>query len=66
MKQWFPDKLDMLALEIETDLLKSTVIHENLEGGEEKFPHIYGPVNREAVVKWHLVSNHNEEILNEG
>jgi uncharacterized protein (DUF952 family) len=42
---------DLVLLEIDPDLLKARVIEENLEGGEENFPHIYGPLTVSAVTK---------------
>jgi uncharacterized protein (DUF952 family) len=42
----------LVLLKIDTDLLKARVIEENLEGGEENFPHIYGPLPITAVVKF--------------
>jgi len=59
LRQWFPGRKDMLALEIETEQLTSPVVFENLEGGKEVFPHIYGLVNRNAVLKWYPLSNDN-------
>jgi len=52
LEKWFRGKSNLVVLEIETDLLKSKVVFETLEGGEEKFPHIYGPVNLEAITNW--------------
>jgi uncharacterized protein (DUF952 family) len=42
---------DMLLLKIDTDLVKSKIIEENLEGGEENFPHLYGQLPVSAVVQ---------------
>ena len=41
---------DLIVLEIVPDKLTAPLIYENLEGGEMPFPHIYGPLNLEAVV----------------
>ncbi|MDD2521636.1 MAG: DUF952 domain-containing protein [Anaerolineaceae bacterium] len=41
---------DLVVLEIEPDRLVAPLIYENLEGGEMTFPHIYGPLNLDAVV----------------
>ena len=49
LEKWFPGKRDVLIIEIETDLLDSRLIFENLEGGSEQFPHVYGPVTLGAV-----------------
>jgi uncharacterized protein (DUF952 family) len=37
-------------LHIKTELLRSRLVYENLEGGEELFPHVYGPINLDAIV----------------
>jgi uncharacterized protein (DUF952 family) len=36
-------------LVIDTGLVKPEIRYENLEGGPELFPHIYGPLNRTAI-----------------
>jgi len=59
LNQWFPDREDMLLLEIDSDKLKTPIVFENLDGGEENFPHIYGPLNMEAVIAWYP-SNKNK------
>ena len=41
---------DLVVLEIDTDRLDAEVRVENLDGGDELFPHIYGPVPTDAVV----------------
>ena len=46
----FVGRTDLQLLWIESDRLASPVVHENLEGGEELFPHVYGPIDLEAVV----------------
>ena len=50
VEKWFPGKNDLLILEINSDKLISPLVFENLDGGEEKFPHIYGPINRDAII----------------
>lgn len=52
IQQWFPKENSLLAVEIDTEKLSSPLVLENLEGGEEKFPHIYGPINRDAIIGW--------------
>jgi glutathione S-transferase len=42
---------DAVLLEIEPGRLAATIQVESLDGGGEAFPHIYGPINRDAVVK---------------
>lgn len=53
LKHWFTAQKDVIAVEIDANLLISPLVFENLEGGSELFPHIYGLVNRDAVVRWY-------------
>lgn len=41
---------DLSLLRIDPDKLTSRVVYENTSGGTEPFPHVYGPINLEAVV----------------
>ncbi len=47
---------DLVLLEIDPKEVGPEIRYENLEGGSELFPHIYGPLNREAVVGIHALS----------
>ena len=40
----------LLVLRIAIDRLDAEVRYENLEGGHELFPHVYGPLNLDAIV----------------
>ena len=40
----------MQLLEIDEKMVTPEIRYENLEGGEKLFPHVYGPVNRAAIV----------------
>lgn len=42
---------DLVLLSIDPGMLKAEVRYENLEGGEELFPHIYGAIPLEAIIK---------------
>lgn len=42
---------DVMLLTIDRSRLDAEVRVENLEGGEDLFPHIYGPLRIEAVVR---------------
>jgi uncharacterized protein (DUF952 family) len=53
LQKWFPDREDIILLEIDSDLLDTPLAFENVEDSEEKFPHIYGPLNRNAVIAWY-------------
>jgi len=41
----------LVLLHIDTERLSSPVVYENLEGGAEMFPHVYGPIDLDAVRK---------------
>jgi uncharacterized protein (DUF952 family) len=41
---------DLVLLTIDERLLKSEVRYESMPGADESFPHIYGPLDVEAVV----------------
>jgi len=50
LENWFKGVKDLVMLVIDTDKLTSPVKYENLEGGDELFPHIYGSINLDAVI----------------
>ncbi len=47
---WFKGKRDLVILESNPEILLSPIKYENLEGGLEVFPHVYGPINLDAVI----------------
>jgi uncharacterized protein (DUF952 family) len=49
----FRGRTDLVVLEIDRSRLTAQVIDENLEGGTELFPHVYGPIPVAAVVGKH-------------
>lgn len=51
LQEWFEGVSDLLLLEIDPDLLSTAVKYEDSKGTGELFPHIYGPLNLEAVIK---------------
>lgn len=46
----FRGRGDLVLLVVDPARLVSQVRLENLEGGEEMFPHVYGPIEIEAVI----------------
>lgn len=44
---------ELVLLEIDPERLTSPVVVEEVPGTDEKFPHIYGPINLDAVVAAH-------------
>ena len=47
----FRGRLDLLLLSIDTERVNAEIRYENLEGGEQLFPHIYGELPHDAVVR---------------
>jgi len=48
-ERYYAGQTGLLILGINPDKLTSKLVFENTMGGEELFPHIYGPLNLEAV-----------------
>jgi uncharacterized protein (DUF952 family) len=48
--RWFHDKQDLLLLEIDPTRVHCRVVAENLKGGDELFPHVYGELPMLAVL----------------
>lgn len=48
-KRYYQDVNDLILLYIDEDLVASHIKYENLDGGLELFPHIYGRLNIESV-----------------
>jgi uncharacterized protein (DUF952 family) len=46
----YQDDNDLIVLAIDTERLRSPVRYENGLGTDEVFPHIYGPINADAVI----------------
>lgn len=46
----FRGRSDLIVLAIDESRVRSKIIYENLEGGTEPFPHIYGPLHTQAVI----------------
>ena len=47
--RFYKGRTDLLLLEIEPGRLTAPLKYENSEGGQPPFPHIYGPLNLDAV-----------------
>jgi glutathione S-transferase len=45
----YRERSDLVLLLIDRDKVQAEIRDENLEGGSELFPHIYGPLNLDAV-----------------
>ncbi|MGZ4738051.1 MAG: DUF952 domain-containing protein [Ilumatobacteraceae bacterium] len=48
--RFYADARDLLLLHVDEQLLTSPLVYEQLPGAPEPFPHVYGPINLDAVV----------------
>ena len=51
LERYFSGRRDLLLLHIDDKRLNASVVMETAMPGGEQFPHIYGPINREAIAK---------------
>jgi uncharacterized protein (DUF952 family) len=51
IKAWFRGESDLILLEIKPALLSAEVKYEDSHGTGELFPHVYGPLNLDAVIR---------------
>lgn len=47
----FRGQTGLVLLEIDPNKVRAEIKYENCEGGEENFPHIYGRLNADSVVR---------------
>ena len=47
----FRGQSGLVLLLIDTENVSAEIVYENLEGGQQMFPHIYGELNSDAVVQ---------------
>ncbi len=47
--RYYAGVADLMILALEISALTSPLVWENTTGGTEPFPHLYGPINAEAV-----------------
>jgi uncharacterized protein (DUF952 family) len=51
LERYFQDKSDLVKLTIDTDKLTSKYVFDWSPSTADTFPHIYGPINTEAVTE---------------
>ena len=65
LNRFFQGQQNLLLLEIDSAALECDVIEENLEGGAELYPHVYGKLPLDTVVSCRpldLTSLNNKEV----
>jgi len=50
VSRYYQDIDDVVLLVVDVEVLEPALIHENTVGGSELFPHVYGAINRSAIV----------------
>jgi uncharacterized protein (DUF952 family) len=48
-QRFYRGQAGLVLLRVESERLEARVVYENLEGGTALFPHLYGPLNLDAV-----------------
>lgn len=51
LDRYFKGKTGLVFLSIDTEKLQSRLVYEWSPAGQDTFPHIYGPINTDAVIK---------------
>ncbi|MEO8404301.1 MAG: DUF952 domain-containing protein [Chitinophagaceae bacterium] len=51
LERYFEGQTDLIKLVIDTDKLTSRYIQEWSPSTQDTFPHVYGPINLDAVIK---------------
>lgn len=60
--RYYSGQKDLVLLEINDTLLNSMIVYENLEGGNELFPHVYSPIPISAIKNVALLPNVGKEF----
>jgi uncharacterized protein (DUF952 family) len=50
LERFYGDDADLLLLHVDEQRLSAPLVYEQLPGMPEPFPHVYGPINLDAVV----------------
>ncbi len=50
IERYYAGVADLVLLHVDERLLTSPLVYEQLPGAPEPFPHVYGPINLDAVV----------------
>lgn len=49
--RFFRGQQDLVLLNIDEKKVPAEIKYENMEGGKDEFPHIYGPLPLEAIIR---------------
>jgi uncharacterized protein (DUF952 family) len=59
LERYYKGKTDLLKLIIDTSLLQPELKYELAPSVNENFPHVFGPINLDAVVATEAIQNHS-------
>jgi glutathione S-transferase len=51
IQRYYADATDLILLHVDEQRLTSPLVYEQLPGAPGTFPHVYGPINLDAVVE---------------
>lgn len=51
LERYYNGVNDVILFRLDGELIEADLVYENTSGGEELFPHIYGPINPGAIVE---------------
>lgn len=66
LKRYFANSLSVVVLELDKSLLAARVVDENTSGGTELFPHIYGPIRKNALRHVHVLHRKQDSMFRVG
>jgi uncharacterized protein (DUF952 family) len=55
LRRYYKGRKDLIKLVIDTQKLKSPLKYELAPSVNENFPHVYGPINLDAVIDVHVI-----------
>ncbi|MFB9312483.1 DUF952 domain-containing protein [Nocardioides plantarum] len=63
-RRWYADVTEPLVLlVVDTTRLSSPVVDEHVPDSEETFPHVYGPIDADAVVQTIPLETHTPDVI---
>ena len=60
-QRWYAGKTDLLLLEVEVAKLKPELKYEKVYETEDPFPHLFGSMNLDAIVKVHQFTENEDK-----
>jgi uncharacterized protein (DUF952 family) len=61
IERYYQGETTLILLEIAEEKLKTAAIYEPATSGED-YPHIYGPINHNAIIKAHCLNLNQDDL----